>query len=199
VTARCGWTGKLPASGDFVSRRTPAEFASPWQRWLDAMIPASRERLGSAWQPSFLSAPAWRFVLGPGAVSGGAWAGVMVPSVDSVGRYYPLTLVQALPGAAVDPEQTLEAMAGWFDMAEMLATEALSPATDPGAFDDSVAALPLPPAPVERASAPIGLSAWSTKASEVSAGWSFAVEGLPAAERFCEMLTGNPARARALS
>lgn len=200
---RCGWTGKLPSSGDFLSRRVAPAFAAPWEQWLLAVLAGSRERLRERWQESFLSAPAWRFILAPGVLSPGAWCGVMVPSVDSVGRYYPLTLVCGLDAAALDPDAALKAMGNWFAMAEMLATEALSPSIDIGAFDDSIAALPLPHFPVDRA-APLAarskpLSAWSSETTEIAAGMSFTEEGLPSVERYCQMLTGKPVQVAAAS
>jgi len=201
--ARCGWTGKLPSSGDFLSRRIDPAFAGPWEQWLLAMLAGSRERLRERWQESFLSAPAWRFVLAPGVVSPGAWCGVLVSSVDSVGRYYPLTLVCRLEAAALDPDATLKALGNWFAMAEMLATEALSPSIDIGAFDDSIAALPLPHFPIDRA-APFAArskpsSAWSSETTEIAAGMSFIDEGLPSVERYCQMLTGKPVQVAAAS
>lgn len=201
--ARCGWTGKLPSSGDFLSRRVDPAFAAPWEQWLLAMLAGSRERLRERWQESFLSAPAWRFVLAPGVVSPEAWCGVMVPSVDSVGRYYPLTLVCGLAATPFDPEQGLKALGSWFAMVEMLATEALSPSIEIGAFDDSIAALPLPNFPIDRA-APFAArskpsSAWSSETTEIAAGMSFTAEGLPGVERYCQMLTGKPIQVAAAS
>lgn len=202
-TARCGWTGKLPSGGDFLSRRVDPAFAASWEPWLLAMLAGSRERLRERWQESFLSAPAWRFVLAPGVATPSAWCGVMVPSVDSVGRYYPLTLVCSLGAEALDPEAALKAMTNWFAMAEMLATEALSPQVDIGAFDDSVAALPLPVFAIDRA-APFAarskpFSAWTCEASDVTPAMQFVVEGLPTIEQYCTMLTGKPVQLAAAS
>ena len=92
-----GWFGKLPTSGDFVTRRVHPYFIEPWDAWLNAMLAGSRERLGDGWRDTFLSAPAWRFVLAPGVIGQDGWAGLIVPSVDSVGRYFPLTVVSELP------------------------------------------------------------------------------------------------------
>ncbi len=182
----------MPSSGDFLSRRVPPAFATPWEAWLVAVMAGSRERLGKRWQEAFLSAPAWRFVLADG------FAGVMVPSVDSVGRYYPLTLVCELAGRDFDPEQTLIAMANWFQMAEMLLLGALAPTTDIGALDDSIAALPLPPFPIDRS--PVSgerskaVNVWSSHDSEVAKGWSFTSEALPTVDQYSAMLTGKPAQ-----
>jgi type VI secretion system protein ImpM len=199
MSARAGWTGKLPSSGDFVSRRVPPAFAAQWEAWLGTVLAGSRERLGKRWQEAFLSAPAWRFVLAPEENSG--FAGVMVPSVDSVGRYYPLTLVCELAGRDLDPEQALTAMENWFQMAEMLLLNALAPKTDIGALDDSIAALPLPPFPIGRSPAsgerPKKMSAWSSHDSEVATGWSFQSSGMPTVDEYCGMLTGKPAQVAA--
>ncbi|MGH8300982.1 MAG: type VI secretion system-associated protein TagF, partial [Steroidobacteraceae bacterium] len=71
-----------------------------------------------------------------------AYAGVMLPSVDRVGRYFPLTLVSPLePGSWI-----LEAACGtgraWFDAAEDLALRSLDASyLDLHAFDTAVDAL----------------------------------------------------------
>jgi type VI secretion system protein ImpM len=83
-----GWYGKIPGTGDFIARRVPASFSEPWDRWLQDAIEGSQQRLGAGWRDAFLSMPAWRFALGPGVLGASAWAGLMVPSVDAVGRYF---------------------------------------------------------------------------------------------------------------
>jgi type VI secretion system protein ImpM len=199
MSGHCGWTGKLPSSGDFISRRVPHEFRAPWERWLEGVIVASRANLGAAWRQRFLSAPAWRFVLAPGALSASGWTGVMVPSVDCVGRYYPLTLVGGLGDAPMDAEQALGTLRGWLDAAEQLAASALAPATDPEAFDRAVVALATPPAvsPAPGA-ARAPRSAWQARESEIAPGWTFSVEGMPGPERYGAMLAGGPASEAAL-
>ncbi|MEW5863385.1 MAG: type VI secretion system-associated protein TagF [Pseudomonadota bacterium] len=199
MSARCGWTGKLPSSGDFISRRVPAEFRVPWERWLDGVIVASRANLGAAWRQRFLCAPAWRFVLAPGVLSAQGWAGVMVPSVDCVGRFYPLTLVGGFGNAPIDAEQALAALQEWLNAAEQLAMSALMPATDPQAFDEAVAALaPLPAPPQAAGAVRAARSAWQARDSEIAPGWTFSVEGMPGPERYGEMLAGGPASEAAL-
>ncbi len=92
-----GWYGKIPGTGDFIARRMPSSFSEAWDRWLQAAIAGSRDRLGGRWRDTFLSMPIWRFVLSPGMLTQNAWAGIMVPSVDAVGRYFPLAVASALP------------------------------------------------------------------------------------------------------
>ena len=137
-----GWYGKIPATGDFIARRIPASFSEPWDRWLQAAVETSRERLGARWRDSFLSMPAWRLILAPGVLTQNAWAGLMVPSVDAVGRYFPLTVAAALPAASVDPLATLLAAATWFDQVEAIALRAIAPRADTAAIDAALAERP---------------------------------------------------------
>jgi type VI secretion system protein ImpM len=130
-----GWYGKLPASGDFVTRRLPPTFIEPWDAWLNAMVTGSRERLGEGWRDAFLSAPAWRFVLAPGVIGVQAWAGLIVPSVDSVGRYFPLTVASALPAKSMDPVATLVRAHNWYAEVEPVVSVALTPDAEIGTFD----------------------------------------------------------------
>jgi type VI secretion system protein ImpM len=111
-----GWYGKLPALGDFASRRLPPEFVEPWDRWLAGGLATWRER-DADWLDAFLAAPTWRFALGadvPFDRSPG-YAGVLMPSVDRVGRYFPLTVARARASgqsnAPVDWLSALERMA----------------------------------------------------------------------------------------
>jgi type VI secretion system protein ImpM len=95
-----GWFGKLPALGDFASRRLPAGFVAAWDEWLQRGLLASREQLGAAWLGVYLVAPMRRFWLAPGLLDERAWAGLMMPSVDRVGRHFPLTVAWPLASLA---------------------------------------------------------------------------------------------------
>lgn len=130
-----GWYGKLPSNGDFVTRRVPPSFIEPWDAWLNAMLAGSRERLGAGWREAYLSAPAWRFVLAPGVLTEEAWAGVMLPSVDAVGRHFPLTVASALPATSLDPVATLVRAHRWYAEVEPVAYAALSPQAEMETFD----------------------------------------------------------------
>src|SRR3954468_2213067 len=102
----CGFYGKIPSEGDFVSRRLPWEFTSVWDDWLQQGMQASREALGERWLALYLSAPIWRFQVGAGVCGPQGWRGLFFPSVDRVGRYFPLTLAFAdAPFAASPPAQ----------------------------------------------------------------------------------------------
>ena len=137
-----GWYGKIPGTGDFIARRMPSAFSEAWDRWLQAAIAGSRERLGGRWRDTFLSMPIWRFVLSPGMLTPNAWGGIMVPSVDAVGRYFPLAVASALPSASLDVVGTLLAAEAWFDEMEAIALSAIAPAADSTAIDAAIVQKP---------------------------------------------------------
>lgn len=108
-----GFYGKVPQRGDFVSHRLPGAFVEAWDRWVSSMMAESRRRIGDGWPEAFAAAPVWRFVLGPGLCLEEGVAGLMAPSVDSVGRQFPLVLACRLaPFGGQDPP------IGWFDRSE---------------------------------------------------------------------------------
>lgn len=133
-----GWYGKIPGTGDFIARRVPVAFSESWDRWLQSAIEASKQRLGRRWTGAFLSMPAWRFVLGPGVAGANAWVGLMVPSVDAVGRFFPLTIGCALPSASLDVLGTLLGAARWFEEIEPIALEAIAPRADAARIDSAL-------------------------------------------------------------
>ncbi|MDF0729340.1 type VI secretion system-associated protein TagF [Pseudomonas entomophila] len=97
-----GFYGKLASRGDFVSRGLPQSFIQPWDRWLAAGLQASQRQLGEQWLQAYLVSPLWRFALAPGVCGAEAVVGVVMPSIDRVGRYFPLTVAQVLaPGESL--------------------------------------------------------------------------------------------------
>ncbi|MBD9354525.1 type VI secretion system-associated protein TagF [Methylomonas albis] len=128
-----GFFGKVPGLGDFVSRRLPRHFIEPWDQWLQASMRSSQETLGDTWLSLFLVSPIWRFALSPGVCGTSAWAGVMMPSVDRVGRYYPLTLAQAVTAESLLPLFSSESE--WFAHLEDAALSVLNESCDLDRFD----------------------------------------------------------------
>lgn len=95
-----GAFGKIPALGDFFRVTPPPGFVEAWDPWLQSRLLDLRETLGEGWRNAYLGAPIWRFTLSPGTAGAAAALGVLMPSVDRVGRDFPLTLVAGTPGAA---------------------------------------------------------------------------------------------------
>ncbi|QBQ39231.1 type VI secretion system-associated protein TagF [Pseudoduganella plicata] len=205
--------------GDFVARRLPAGPQAMWDAWLQTALQGSRQGLGRAWMETYLTSPVWRFALAGGVVDGGAWAGVLMPSVDRVGRHFPLTVL----GPIADGPALAEWLAsgqGWYERVEALALSSLDEGFSLEAFD--AALLALAPAldglsaaagahgaagywlqlgsldelaaalPQLLGAALHGHSLWWTDGSEAVQPCALLCRGLPAPAAFAEMLGGAP-------
>ena len=135
-----GMHGKLPSHGDFITRRLPRDFLDTWDDWLQRLIATSKTELGERWLDTYLTSPIWSFVLSAGVCGPARWAGVLMPSVDRVGRYFPLTLATRVSGCA--PLETVTAAGDWFERAREVALSCLEEAEfELDAFDAAVAGL----------------------------------------------------------
>jgi type VI secretion system protein ImpM len=132
--AVAGWYGKLPMLGDFAHRRLPAEFIRTCDNWLAECIASSRQSLGDAWLDRYLHAPLWSFAWAPQVVDDGWWFGVMMPSADAVGRYFPLVIALRSPTIPYG-SKGLDRLAQWFDHAADCAVGALAQGATVEAFD----------------------------------------------------------------
>jgi len=119
-----GLYGKLPTHGDFLRRRVPDAFVEVWDAWLQQSIAESRTVLADRWLDAYLTSPVWRFALGAGVCGPEAVAGVLAPSVDRVGRYFPLTLMWCAPAELSALEVALRYQR-WFEQAEQLLIDTL--------------------------------------------------------------------------
>ncbi|EEA01202.1 type VI secretion-associated protein, BMA_A0400 family [Burkholderia sp. H160] len=134
-----GCFGKLRGNGDFVTRRLPACFVEPWDAMLQAALLASRAARGRAWLDAYLTAPLWRFALGGGVLGKSGWVGVLMPSVDSAGRYFPLTIAAPVDARAW-PLWRARADA-WFERCGALALATLDERARLADFDAGLLAL----------------------------------------------------------
>lgn len=91
-----GAFGKMPGLGDFFRANVPADFVSVWDEWLQNRLMEAKDALGEHWQARYMSAPIWRFTLSPGLAGKSGMIGVLMASVDRVGRQFPLTLTCAV-------------------------------------------------------------------------------------------------------
>jgi type VI secretion system protein ImpM len=87
-----GLFGKYPGKRDFIAHNLPIQILRPLEDWFQAGVAASRQLIGTHWQDRFLVQPFWNFRLGS-AIVGTDCLGTFMPSVDGVGRYFPLCAV----------------------------------------------------------------------------------------------------------
>ncbi|GLQ87401.1 type VI secretion system-associated protein TagF [Dyella flagellata] len=136
-----GFFGKLPSAGDFVQRRLPSSFVETWDQHFERAVDASRQALGHAWQHAYRSSPVWRFLLSPGVCTASAWAGVMGPAGDRVGRSFPMVIALPLDDQAT-AGQVLRDGDRWFAAIERVQVAAQAdPSTSVEAFDSQLLAL----------------------------------------------------------
>ncbi len=153
-----GWHGKLPSLGDFAGRRLEPAFVDQWDAWIARGLHHLRVIGGERWLAAYLASPSWRFILMPGVLVGApgahGWAGVLMPSVDRVGRYYPLTV--AFPVGALPPDGApMRALWHWLGRLDELARDALHADWSIDELESALAAL-APPGPAEGVPASAG-------------------------------------------
>lgn len=209
-----GFYGKLASRGDFIHRGLPNAFIEPWDAWLASGIAASQQDLGPAWLDAYLVSPLWRFALAPGLAGGEVVTGVMMPSVDRVGRYFPLTIACQLP-ADSDMAALVGGPDAWYERVESLLLSTLEEGSEFEAFAAAVEALAAPfctphitPTPgvrqmhfhagsaAERLAVLAqlscdGASLWWGRGSEHVAAGLLWCAGLPAAQAFSGLLLGG--------
>ena len=194
-----GWYGKLPTVGDFAGRRLPPEFVEPWDAWLAAGLGLWRED-DAQWLASYLAMPSLRFALS-GALpqrTSPVWVGVLMPSVDSVGRYFPLTLACALPAL---PEATT--LVPWLDQLDELALNTLHDDWAIETLESALLALGSVPDAPSDSTLPGGLARALTRCDPGQALWwsrpggqgptreLSITRGLPTGAAFVQLLRGH--------
>jgi type VI secretion system protein ImpM len=140
-----GWYGKLPSTGDFASRRLPHEIIEPWDTWLAEEL-AGLKAQSDDWLNAYLDSPTWRFVVPARWVhagQAGLLAGVLMPSVDSVGRYFPLSIMAALPDMP-SHAGALAPVLNWLHALDDLAADALQEDWPIDTLEGALSRLPVP-------------------------------------------------------
>ena len=145
--------------GDFAHRRLPPPFVTVCDAWLSQGMTASREALGAGWQESYLTAPLWCFAWSPRIVDEQWWFGVLMPSVDAVGRYFPLVIAVSAPQAPSDA-QALAQWAQWYESVGHCAMQTLQDGATLEAFEQALAAKTTPTEATANAPADAGDAEW---------------------------------------
>jgi len=136
-----GWYGKLAMLGDFASRRLDAGWVRSCDQWLSACVQASQRALGERWLQAYLAAPVWRFAWAPQVIDESWWFGVLLPSCDNVGRYFPLVIAQSRPAAPLDRFALDHLDLWWSHLARAGSATLLDRATQEG-FEDALSNAP---------------------------------------------------------
>ena len=137
-----GLFGKLPAKRDFIAANAPRRFLEVWEPWLQAGVAMSKQILGANWSDSYNRAPIWRYWLGAD-FCGEPTIGVFMPSVDGVGRSFPLAIFAGEGDGSLPPPE-LEPNDAWCEAAEAILLDALDPGATLEAIADRVASMPAP-------------------------------------------------------
>ena len=146
-----------------------AHLSISWDAFLGELMTGSRAALGPQWQEIYLQAPIWRFTLAAGHAGVLPAAGVLMPSVDRVGRDFPLTI------AAVSVPGVVDLNDGWFERAEALALEILGDGFDPASLGERIGTLGAP----ESGGEPDDDLAWSSPGSAGVEPLGFRAASLP--------------------
>lgn len=143
MAAGFGAFGKMPSVGDFFRINLPGGYVSPWDVWIQNAMVHGQAALGTAWDDHYMSAPIWRFSLSAGLSGPQKMLGVLMPSVDRVGRRFPLTLATVLttPGPA---QLDHFSETGLFEKLEDLALDALGDDMTRDRFEQRLGDLPSP-------------------------------------------------------
>ena len=138
-----GFFGKVPAHGDFISRRVSEALVGNLDAWLQQCLTASRLALGERWTEVFRISPLWRFAVSPGLWADGAVCGISMPSVDRVGRYFPMVSVYEFEESVA--LMSLPFNSGdWFSALETTLLTCLDDDFDVDAFDQALNVLGAP-------------------------------------------------------
>jgi type VI secretion system protein ImpM len=139
-----GVFGKYPGRRDFISVGMPQSILSPLEKWLQAGLATSKEVFGSRWKEMFLVQPIWNFRLGR-EITGVDCLGAFMPSVDGVGRYFPLLLLAYPPEKGFGYPLWMDLdIDGWFELVHAALLDTLSDGNlpDPADIARSVAEPP---------------------------------------------------------
>lgn len=128
--------GKLPAHGDFITRGFAPDTRDSLDDWLAASLADARGALGERFDAAFDAAPPWRFA----HAEGDGWiAGAIAPSVDGVGRRYPILAQRSVAGIGEAADAAAHCEAAIYDAfdqgwdADLLHSAVQQP---PAAWDD---------------------------------------------------------------
>ncbi len=134
-----GFTGKLPAHGDFVARGWGSSQVAAVDDWLTGGIAAIRSGADdAAFAGTLTAAPLWRGYVPPGACGPAALHLALAPSIDSAGRYF--FIAGGIAGEAEPVWAAASQTPGFADAIEAATYDALGGGLDADAYAARIAA-----------------------------------------------------------
>lgn len=196
---RISWFGKLPCVGDFCSHNMPTAMFDALDQWLSTAMKIGQDTHGEAWTRAYFQTPMHGFVLGNHVLpelEEHMMVGVIMPSVDKVGRTFPFVLLEKLPirNSSGEPGMALgmDALTEWFSQAYAMCAAAMN---DEWTLDRLAAELHRLPDISDTGFhgytvvTPAGHSEWFRIEFDGPVNWAMQCEGLPKNEAF-DMLIG---------
>ena len=145
--------GKLPGHGDFLARSVDYGLREPLDRWMSEWIELAREEQGGDFEAAYESAAPWLF-------EGSATNAVFMPSVDSVGRLFPILAICSASARTQDIYDLLIAALEGATKADALIEELGRLAEDGSVEQDSAADWFLPEGAERTLPSPSAAAGW---------------------------------------
>lgn len=121
LNLKTGFYGKLPINGDFLSRNLSHEVTLCIDEWFQISMAQLRHRLPD-WSYFFNSSPSWFFLIPSNFFSSKAYAGYITPSIDRVGRCFPLIVLKEMHK---DSPLNVESLQHWYLTTETIVQNCL--------------------------------------------------------------------------
>lgn len=118
----------------------PISVVKNWDQAFASTLAVSKMFLENRWVDIWIGAPVWRFALPMLICDRQALLGLWMPSVDKVGRYFPLMIAATCPNST--PEQMARHGTAWLDAAEDAGRAAIADDLSP---EQLKARIPPPP------------------------------------------------------
>ena len=141
-----GWYGKLSTLGDFAQRRLAPDLLQACDTWLSGALASCAGQLGVRWLDVYLRAPVLRFAWAPGVLDEQWWFGLLMPSCDNVGRYFPLLVAHPRPRAPAD-RIALDHLELWYEHLARAALQTLHEHASVDVFESQLREAPPWPTP----------------------------------------------------
>ena len=197
-----GYFGKVPMRGDFITHGLPVSFTEPWHQWIKQSLSSAKQQLGDDWMTHYLTTPIYHYVLSSDIYGGRTWLGVIMPSVDSAGRYYPMTLCRSFTSED-SPLVLLNKFRHWLEEAEKLLLSTLNQNATLEIFEQEFKRLAISAEEKQQATINIELekridtllfetySLWSTQGSELITPTLLIANSLPKHQTVVAFMDGR--------